>query len=109
MTPTFLLMRLRPPRPPIRATLRQPGTVAALAVAFGYLWVVGWLHLLFFSRLKDRCVPAVAVGATVTVAWLILAVSRQWSAEASWVDRLGRLIGVVAIAVGLLTFIQFGV
>jgi hypothetical protein len=30
MTPVVLLARLRPPRPPIRALLSQPGTVAAL-------------------------------------------------------------------------------
>jgi hypothetical protein len=109
ITPAFLLIRLRPPRPPIRAMLKQPGTVAGLAVAFGYLWVAGWLHLLFFGRLRDGCIPAIAVGATVAIAWFALAASRKWTAEPTWVDRLGRLIGVAATAVGLLTFVEFGI
>jgi hypothetical protein len=41
MTPTFLVLRLRRPRPPLRALLRQPGTVAALAMVFGLLWGTG--------------------------------------------------------------------
>jgi hypothetical protein len=32
LTPAFLLVRLRRPRPSIRAMLRQPGTAAGLAV-----------------------------------------------------------------------------
>ncbi len=109
MTLSFLLMRLRPPRPPIRDLLRQPGTVAGLAVTFGYFWVTGWLHRLFFGRIIDQCATAVAVGLTVAVAWLILALCRQWAAEPGWVDRMGRLIGAAAIAVGLLAFAQFGI
>ncbi len=106
---TFLLMRLRPPRPPIRAMLRQPGTVAGLAVTFGYFWVKGWLHFIFFGRIIDECAVAVAVGGTVAVAWLFLGASRLWAAEPSWVDRMGRLIGGTAIAVALLALSQFGI
>jgi hypothetical protein len=109
LTLTFLLIRLRRPRPPLRGMLRQPGTVAGLAVTFGYFWVTGWLHRLFFGRIIDQCAIAVAVGGTVAVAWLLLAMSRQWAAEPSWVDRMGRLIGAAAIAVGLLAFTQFGI
>jgi hypothetical protein len=109
LTLTFLLIRLRPPRPPIRGMLRQPGTVAGLAVTFGYFWVTGWLHRLFFARIIDQCAIAVAVGGTVAVAWCFLAMSRQWAAEPSWVDRMGRVIGAAAIAVGLLAFTQFGI
>jgi len=109
MTPVFLLMRVRRPGAPIRAMLRQPGTVAGLAVTFGYFWVTGWLHRLFFGRINFQLGTAVAVGGTVAVAWAFLAVSRQWETEPSWVDRMGRLIGATAIAVGLLAFTQFGI
>jgi len=109
LTPAFLLVRLRRPRPSIRAMLRQPGTVAGLAVTFGYFWVTGWLHRLFFGRINFHCGTAVAVGATVAVAWALLALSRRWETEPSWVDRMGRLIGAVAIAVALLAFTQFGI
>jgi len=46
MTLTFLLVRLRQPRPPILSLLRQPGTVAGLAIVFGLFWVTGWMHRL---------------------------------------------------------------
>ncbi len=53
MTAVFLLMRVRQPRPPIRVLLRQPGTIAGLAVTFGLTFVSGWMHFLFFGRLID--------------------------------------------------------
>ena len=109
MTPAFLLVRLRRPRPPIRALLRQPGSVAGLAIIFGQVWVTGWLHRLFFGRLNDPTVTAIAVGGTVTLAWALLALSRKWEAERSWVDRLGRLLGVAAIVTGAVAYSVFGI
>jgi hypothetical protein len=88
--------------------LKQPGTVAGLAVTFGFFWVTGWLHLLFFGRINFQCAAAVAVGGTVAVDWTVLALSRNRESEASWVDRLGRIVSVSAIAVGLLTYAEFG-
>jgi len=43
----------------------------------------------------------IAVGGTVAVVWGILALSRNWIAEPSSADRMGRLLGVVAIGMGL--------
>jgi hypothetical protein len=80
-----------------------------LAVNFGYFWVTGWLHRLFFGRIIGQCAMAVAVGGTVAVARLCLAMSRQWAAEPSWVHRMGRVIGVIAIAVALVAFARFGI
>jgi hypothetical protein len=77
-------------------------------VTFGFFWVTGWLHRLFFGTINFQCATAVAIGGTVAVAWTVLALSRNWESEASWVDRLGRVIGVSAIAVGLLTYAEFG-
>jgi hypothetical protein len=109
VTPVFLLMRVRRPRPPLRALLRQPGTLAALAVTFGLIWVTGWLHLLFFGRINDGTVTAIAVGGTVALAWTCLALGRWWQAEPSWVDRMGRLLGALAIAVGAIAYSVFGI
>jgi hypothetical protein len=109
MTPAFLLVRLRRPRPPIVALLRQPGTVAGLAMSFGQLYVTGWLHLLFFGRLLDSTVTAISVGATVAVAWTLLALSRKWKGEPGWVDRMGRLLGAAAIVVGAISFKLYGI
>jgi hypothetical protein len=108
MTIIFLLIRVRRPRPPIRALLKQPGTVAGLAVAFGLIFVVGWMHLLFFGRLIDGTVTPIAVGGTVALAWTFLALFRRWEVEPSWVDRMGRLLGATAIVVGAIAFLVFG-
>ena len=109
MTLAYLLVRLRPPRPPFRALLRQPGMVAGLAVVFGYFWVFGWLDRFFGGRMHLRTGTAIAVGGTVAAAWAVLALSRKWKSEPSWIDCLGRLLGAAAIAVGVLTFTQFGI
>jgi hypothetical protein len=109
MTPVFLLMRVRRPRPPVRALLRQPGTIAGLAMTFGLIWVTGWLHRLFFGRIVDGTATAIAVGGTVALAWVCLALCRRWEAEPSWVDRMGRFLGAMAIAVGMLAFSVFGI
>lgn len=108
MTPAFLLVRLRRPRPSMRAMLRQPGAVAGLAVTFGYFWVTGWLHRLYNGRINFHTGTAIAVGGTVSLAWAFLAVSRQWESEPSWLDRMGRFIGATAIAVAVFAFMRFG-
>jgi hypothetical protein len=108
ITPVFLLMRVRRPRPPIRALLWQPGTIAGLAVAFGLVFVAGWMHRLFFDRLIYETVIPIAVGGTVALAWTCLALVRRWEAERSWIDRVGRLLGATAIVVGLIAFLEFG-
>src|SRR4051812_32977827 len=107
MTLTFLLVRLRRPRPSILSLPRQPGTAAGLAIAFGLFWVTGWLHRLFFGKFHDATLTAVSVGGTVAVAWALLALSRRWQAEPGWVERFGRLIGFVAIANALFVIAAF--
>jgi hypothetical protein len=108
MTTVFLLMRVRQPRPPIRALLRQPGTIAGLAVTLGMIFVAGWMHLLFFGRLIEGTVTSIAVGGTVALAWTCLALVRKWEAERSWVDRVGRFLGATAILVGLIALLGIG-
>jgi hypothetical protein len=106
-TPAFLVLRLRKPRPPLRALLGQPGTVAVLAVVFGLFWVTGFIHILFPDWIDSLTGPAVTVGGTVAVAWCILAISRQWDAEPGWVDRMGRLLGAAAVGTGLLGLVIY--
>jgi hypothetical protein len=108
LTMIFLLIRVRRPRPPAGALIRQPGTVAGLAVIFALTFVVGWMHFLYFGRLIDGAVTPIAVGGTVAVAWTCLALFRRWEAEPSWVDRMGRILGAAAILVGAITFLVFG-
>ena len=42
-------------------------------------------------------------GYAVGAVWLVLAVSGRWRPEKSWIDRLGRGLGVVWIALSILT------
>jgi hypothetical protein len=105
--PTFFVLRLRRPRPPLRALLRQPGTVAGLAMAFGLFWGTGCLLLLFPDKVDSMTAAAIAVGGTVAVSWVILALSREWQSGPGWVDRLGQLLGCAAIGTALLGLIVF--
>ena len=103
-TLAFLAIRLRGPRPTIRRLTCQPGMAACCAVAIvtaidAISWGVFWLKLkpedaqfmlARFWRLS-RENPGPAVAAT----WLGLVLSRRWRPEPGWIDRIGRLIGVL--------------
>jgi hypothetical protein len=45
----------------------------------------------------------------VALAWTCLAAGRKWETEPSWLDRMGRLLGAMAITVGVLAFSVFGI
>jgi hypothetical protein len=102
MTPAFFILRLRRPRPSLRVLLRQPGTVAALAMVFGLFWGTGALLALFPERVDAMTSAPAAIGGAVAVGWGILALSRWWEPERGWVDRVGRILGCIAIGMGLL-------
>jgi hypothetical protein len=139
-TVATLALRLRPPRPPWRRLMRQPGFVACLAaplpaaVAMLHRAVYCYLdtytnvitpHSLpsppfithgaitssgmpvdsppefwssIFSGISTFTGPAISM--TVAVAWIILALSGRFRPERSWIDRLGRGLGVFWITVG---------
>ena len=103
----FLAARMIPPRPRWRVIFRQPGTWACLAI---------WSHLVAIIILNTCLVTLLPrfrgwplpnfnayldanreCGAWVGVAWATLKLSGAWRAEASWIDRAGRILGVVAI------------
>jgi hypothetical protein len=109
LAPALLLMRLGRPRPSLGALVRQPGAVACLAVVFGFVWITGWLHRLFFGRIDDWIATAIAVGGSVAVAWVGLALTGRWTSEPSWIDRLGRLLGATAIVVAVVSVLVFGI
>lgn len=106
LTLAWLLIRLWPPRPPLRIVLRQPGWAACssggLLVALGLL--AGWLqsiqtrHLVVWRPGLWYDPLTLAVGAAVLGAWMHGCCAGRWRAEAHWIDRLGRAIGVAWIA-----------
>lgn len=124
MTVAVLAMRLIRPRPPFRRLVRQPGTTASVAFVFSLLLgllqsVTGALTLdhiadildLLFFMFKPvnntdfscivgfcQCLGFLGSGRVVAVAWLVLALTRSWRPEPSWIDRAGRVLGCYWIA-----------
>jgi hypothetical protein len=99
-------MRLRKPRPTRRRLWRQPGVTACAAAGLATLLSV-------VSSIPDRLGPqslrehweswydvahaasaSTVTGPAIAIAWTVLALSGAWRAEASWIDRLGRGLGV---------------
>ena len=103
-TLAYLPLRLRGPRPSLRHLTRQPGMVACVAVAVvvtidvvssAIYWAKAGpmyrsMMLELFWRGNSHH-PAAAVAA----AWLGLALSRRWRGERGWIDRMGRVFGVL--------------
>jgi hypothetical protein len=102
LTLAFFAVRLRRPRPPLRVLIRQPGTVGGLAMVFGLFWVTGYLYYLFPDSADASTAAPIAMAGSVAAAWSVLVLSRRWQSEPGWIDRMGRLLGVIAIANGLL-------
>jgi hypothetical protein len=118
-TPTVLLLRLRRPRHALRRVSRQPGFAAGLAgtsvVALGAL-AIGLLALVrearsgMAARAGLRLRPADSswwlgvvlhfgsvVGPAVIGAWILLAFSGRRRPSGSWLDLLGRALGIAWI------------
>jgi hypothetical protein len=103
-------LRLIGPRPRWRRLARQPGLVAALAVAtaLGFVAMLtaviflgrAWGSLSGFEDLALIFLPVV-FGMAVLAAWVALVAGRRWRPEPSWVDRLGRALGLLWILIAL--------
>jgi hypothetical protein len=89
------LLRLKRPRPPLWRVVRQPGlvicllgvTLVGMLLFMGDWWFTGTALALPLTR-----------GTMLLMLWPLLALP-PWQAEASWVDRLGRVVGWGWIAV----------
>ena len=112
-TLAVLLLRFRQPRPPRRHLARQPGTVACVAAASvagaGALALLLVMIAEFYTQteqvaLTDRFVTrfmeamAPYMGTGVLVAWMALVLNRTWRPESSWIDGMGRAMGVFWVA-----------
>lgn len=104
---TLLVLRLSRPRPPIRELARQPGFASCAAATFGFatgLVRLGCNFAFDWDSFENRSYQLVAMTithpalGTVPGAWLALLISGRWKAEASWADRMGRLLGAYWIA-----------
>ncbi len=118
-TIAILALRVRRPRPSMRRLLRQPGTVACYSAAIFLLpALLGSICLLASSyfafdisfdspewqRGLALCfifLPSLP-GSAVLSSWVTLRLVGRWRSEASWIDRVGRLLGAYWIAAILL-------
>ncbi len=102
VTPALLLIRLRRPRPGWRALMRQPGFVAVVAAVVGFwaFWYGG-----YYGVPVPR--PSILSGSAVLLAWAFLAATGLREREPGWVDRAGRLVGFVWIALGTITASEY--
>ncbi len=104
-TLAIIPIRFAGPRPRFRRLVRQPGINAALAAVLALilagvlLGLVIWLGASVYAIFALLAVPTYPALAVV-VAWVTLLVGRRWRAEPSWVDRLGRALGVFWIVAG---------
>lgn len=92
-------------RSPLKRIARQPGVVACWAVSLSLsiavlLEAMSWLHRgAEFADFMDWGLPSAfrPAGCSVVSAWVIGAASRTLRLEPNWLDRLGRLFGVLWI------------
>jgi hypothetical protein len=125
LSTALLICRLRRPRPRRRRLWLLPGTITALAAALVSLQLFAeslaaavslWLRSLDPASPQHGEVPfppvlfefevhylsaweSVAWG--VGLPWLVMFLGGRWRPEASWVDRLGRALGVCWIGLFL--------
>jgi hypothetical protein len=103
-------LRLIGTRPRWRRLARQPGLVASLAVAtaLGFMAMVTGVALLGIGRNILGGFPEMLLllalfffGVAVLASWVTLVAGRRWRPEPSWVDRLGRALGIFWILLAI--------
>jgi len=92
LAPAVLWMRLRRPCPRGTALVRGPGFAIPLGLVVG---AVGWFLFEWLSD-SDPWAPLVPLSG-VAALWAMLPVP-PWKLEATWIDRLGRVLGMGWIA-----------
>jgi len=110
-TVAVIPLRLKRPRPSWRRLAREPGWLAACSAVPGMALLglgvgvcfFGWGRSIFYVDDIEvslfTLAPSLA-GATVLGSWMTLILGRRWRAEPSWLDRLGRALGVYWLAMG---------
>jgi hypothetical protein len=99
----LIFVRLRRPRPRMVRVMRQPGMVAAVAVAATLaVSALAWSSYDLFTgggwsrgaSVARYCrIHGDKFGGAVAAAWVGLAIAGRWRPERSWVDRAGRVLG----------------
>jgi hypothetical protein len=99
LIPAFLIVRLRRPRAALRSIISQPG-FAACATPVIVVLAGTALSLLPLSGLSGQAIEIMGQIALVVappLTWVFLIATRRWKPEPSWIDRLGRVLGVLGM------------
>ncbi len=123
-----LICRVMPPCPPWERVARQPGVIALAILAFvmginativftGVMLefavtdmpgrVVGGAPFLLPDAGELFIYQIIGAGPSVMVCWTLQIVMGWWEAERSWIDRLGRTLGVCLIVITVFTLLQW--
>lgn len=97
LLPAFLIVRLKRPRAAFRSMICQPGFAACAAPVVVALVTVPFA-LLAPSGLAGQVIEIVGqvlLVAAGPLAWVFLFATRRWNLEPSWIDRVGRILGVL--------------
>lgn len=113
----LIVLRWIGPRPRWRRLAREPGLVACCASTLslvvlgghGIIYALGLRYQTLIDFIDDPVglgliLSTMIIGMAVLAAWMTLLLGGRWRAEPTWIDRLGRAIGVYWIVVGLLMF-----
>jgi hypothetical protein len=111
ITWTLVALRFIGPRPSRRRRFDPPGLAACLAVSAASLmnswcaWDVAFIAPSVsqdvFSLVALRIVEPLPLATAVAATWSLLILNRRWRPEPSWIDRLGRCLGIYWLAPGL--------
>jgi hypothetical protein len=109
-TVALLALWLRWPRHSRRRLGRQPGAMAAIVgtVAVGLATALGVVTSLTFDPdlergfMRTSDLGSILAGAMILGGWIAMAVGGRWRPEPDWLDRFGRLLGVIWVVTGLL-------
>jgi hypothetical protein len=99
LLPAFLIVRLRRPRAALRSIICQPGFAACAAQVVVSLATMP-LALLPLSGPVGQVIEIVwqvLLVVAAPLAWVFLIATRRWNLESSWIDRLGRILGVLGM------------
>jgi hypothetical protein len=120
-----LFLRLVPPRPRIRRLVSQPGAAACGAVALifalecsryfldstarsrGVRWILPWARYVpaeLFSLISGG-----PYAYAVVTAWGLLFLSRRCRPEPSWIDRAGRVTGLLWLLLALWSTMKYAI
>jgi hypothetical protein len=111
ITWTLVALRFIGPRPTRARWFDPPGLSACFAVSAASLlnswcaWDVIFIRPSVpqdvFSLVALRVVEPLPLAAAVLGTWSLLLINRRWRPEPSWIDRVGRCLGIYWLGAGL--------